>query len=92
MNVPAQYSDKLPLREQILYVLSVLKKGAASEVAMELMELKGVSSEEGVAELTIETEQELEKLCASGLVEVVKEKRQKNRYTLSVENEFGPIV
>ena len=39
MYIPTHFSEKLTLREQILYVLSVLKKGAASEVAMELMEL-----------------------------------------------------
>lgn len=82
MNIPAQYSDKLPLREQILYILSVLKKGAASEVAIELMELKGISSEEGVADLTIETEQELEKLYGEDIVVIVREKREKNRYAL----------
>ena len=82
MNIPAHYSEKLTLREQILYVLSVLKKGAASEVAMELIEFKGISSEEGVADLTIETEQELEKLCEQGIVVIVREKREKNRYAL----------
>lgn len=82
MNIPAHYSDKLPFGEQILYVLSVLKKGAASEVAMELMELKGISSEEGVAELTIETEQELERMYEAGTIEVVKEHREKKRYII----------
>jgi len=82
MYIPAHFSEKLTLREQILYVLSVLKKGAASEVAMELMELKGISSEEGVAELTIETEQELEKMCEAGSIEIIKERREKKRYTL----------
>jgi hypothetical protein len=82
MNIPAQFSDELSFSDQVLYVLSVMQKAAASEVAMELMELKGVSSEEGVAELTIETEQELEKLCEAGAVVVVKERREKNRYAL----------
>jgi hypothetical protein len=82
MNIPVHYSEQLPFREQILYVLSVLKKGAASEVAMELMELKGISSEEGVADLTVETGHELEKMFEAGSVEVVKEKREKKRYAL----------
>ena len=82
MNIQAHFSDAKTFREHVLHVLSVLKKGSAGEVAMELMELKGVSSEEGVAELTIETEQELDKLCEMGTVEVVKEHREKNRYTL----------
>ena len=83
MTIPDKFSDKLSFSEQVLYTLSVLKKGAAGEVAMELMELKGVASEEGVAELTIETEQELDRLCTQGVVHLLKEKRQKNRYTLA---------
>ena len=83
MTIPDKFSDNLSFSEQVLYALSVLKKGAAGEIAMELMELKGVASEEGVAELTIETEQELERLITKGMVHLVKEKRQKNRYTLT---------
>lgn len=83
MNIPAHFSEATSFREQVLYVLSVLKKGSAGEVAMELMELKGISSEEGVAELTIETEQELEKLCNDGLAEVIREKREKKRFALA---------
>lgn len=83
MNIPAHFSEAKSFREQVLYVLSVLKKGSAGEVAMELMELKGISSEEGVAELTIETEQELEKLCNDGLAEVIREKREKKRFALA---------
>jgi hypothetical protein len=82
MNIPAHFSDTLSFSEQVLYVLSVIKKGAASEVTMELMELKGVSSEEGVTELTIETEQELDKLSEAGAIVVVKERREKKRYSI----------
>jgi hypothetical protein len=83
MIIPAHFSDKLPLREQILYVLSVVKKGAPSEVAAELMELRGVSSEEAVADLTMDTQQELEKLLAEGSVHLIREKREKKRYGLN---------
>ena len=73
MNVPTQFSEDASFREQVLYVLSVLHKGSAGEVATELMELKGVSTEEGVAELTIDTARELEKLCEEGKVEIIRE-------------------
>ena len=82
MKIPTHFSDGLSFREQVLYVLHTMKKAAASEVTMELLELKGVSSEEEVAELTIETEQELGKLFEAGAILVIKEKREKNRYTL----------
>ena len=82
MDIPAHFSNKLSFSEQVMYVLSLMKKGAASEVTMELIELKGVSSEEGVAELTIETEHELEKLADAGAVVVLKERREKKRYAL----------
>lgn len=85
MNMPVHFSDKLPLREQILYVLSLMKKGAATEVAMGLIELKGVSSEEGVAELTVQVEQELEKIFETEAVIAVKGHRQKNRYAMKSE-------
>ena len=46
------------------------------------MELKGISSEDGVAELAIQSEKELESLLHSGLVEIIREKREKNRYVI----------
>jgi hypothetical protein len=82
MDTKGQFSDTDSFREQVLYVLSHLKKGSADEVAMELMELKGIASEEGVAELTIETEQELLRLMEEGKLQLVREKREKKRYSL----------
>ena len=85
MNIPAHYSDSLSLREQSLYVLSIMHKGAASEIAAELMELRGVSSEDGVADLTREIGRELEKLEHEGIVEVIHEHREKRRFVLRGE-------
>jgi hypothetical protein len=47
------------------------------------MELKAVSSEEGVEDLAVNTERELEKLCKEGKVEVVREKHEKRRYAIN---------
>ena len=82
MHIPAHFSEASTFSEQVLFVLSLMEKGSAGEIAMELMELKGISSEEGVAELTVETERELEKLLHEGAVEIIREKRQKNRYAI----------
>jgi hypothetical protein len=82
MNIPAQFSDQLSLAEQVVYVLNVLRKASADEVAMEIMELKGIAAEDGVADLTMDTQKQLDKLCEANLVQVVKEKREKRRYAL----------
>lgn len=76
---------KLPLQDRIMQVLSLMKKGSPNEIAIELMELQGISTEEGVEELAVETEEELEKLCEAGVVERIKEHRQKTRYRLPGE-------
>lgn len=65
-----------------MYVLSVVENGSASEVAFEIIELKGTSSEEGVADITFTIEEELEKMRTEGVVTDVKEHRQKKRYAL----------
>lgn len=82
VTTPQHYSSTLPFEEQLLYVLSQLKKGSAGEIAIELMELQGVSTEDGVADLTVHTEKQLEKLSAEGQVEIVKEKHEKKRYRM----------
>jgi hypothetical protein len=69
MTVPIRQhcSSLLSFEEQLLYVLLQLKKRSAGEIAIELMKLQGVSTEEGVANLTIHTEKQLEKLCADNV-------------------------
>jgi len=83
--IPQHYSSALSFEEQLLYVLSQLKKGSAGEIAIELMELRSVSTEEGVADLTVHTEKLLEKLCADHQVEIVRERHEKKRYKISNE-------
>lgn len=74
--------ENMNLQDKVKHVLSILKKGSADEVAMEIMEIQGIAAEESVAELTIETTELLEKLCEEGVVVKVKEPRQKVRYML----------
>jgi hypothetical protein len=85
ITIPQHYSTTLSFEEQVLYVLSHLRRGSLSEIAIELMELQGVSTEEAVADLTIYTEKQLEKLCADGQVEIVKERHEKKRYRIKNE-------
>lgn len=83
MAIPTTYDGSLSLREKILYVLSVLKKESVGELSVEITELDGISSEEGVAEITIEIEKELNKLCDEGVVSKLREHRQRVRYVLT---------
>ncbi len=41
-------------------MLSILKKATADEIAMEIMELDGIATEEGVANLTRDTQEVLD--------------------------------
>lgn len=86
LAIPQQYSSALSFEQQLLYALSKLKKGSAGEIAIELMELQGISTEEGVADLTVHTEKQLKKLCKDGKVEIVRERHEKKRY--KIRNEF----
>jgi len=47
------------------------------------MELQSVSTEESVAELTVYTGKQLEKLFADGRPEIVKEHHEKKRYKIA---------
>ncbi|HWJ27558.1 MAG TPA: hypothetical protein VNS32_13520 [Flavisolibacter sp.] len=87
MNLPEHFNENLSFRERILYVLRKLHKASADEVAMEIMELQGISTEDGVADLTEDTKEELSKLNNEGIVIKVKDHRQKLRYSLMVEND-----
>ena len=76
--------EQMSLLDKVKHVLSILSKGSPDEVAMEIMERQGIAAEDGVAELTVETTELLEKLCEEGVVVKVKEPRQKVRYRLAV--------
>ena len=83
MTIPQHFSDNLSFEQQLLYALSKLKKGSVNEIAIEIMELKGISTEDEVEDLTIQTKKQLEKLCAQGQVSVLKEKHEKRRFAIS---------
>ena len=78
--------ENMTLEDKVKHVLSILKKGSPDEVAMEIMERQGIAAEEGVAELTIETTELMERLCDEGVIEKIKEPRQKVRYRLKAGN------
>lgn len=82
VTIPQHYSDQLSFEQQLLYALSKLRKGSAGEIAAELMELQGVATEDGVADLTVHAERQLEKLHTNGQVDIVKERHQKKRYQI----------
>ncbi len=88
MLLPEHFTKQLSLKEQILFVLSILKKATADEVTMELMELKGIATEEGVANLTIEVKNELKKMQEAHLLKQVTETDKQVRY---VVNRAGKI-
>lgn len=80
MNIPCHYSDELPFREQVLYALSVIRRGTVAEVMVELIELKGLSTEESVADLTIETNEELEKMSREKVIDSSTDEKNNHRY------------
>ena len=82
MEKAGKYDSSMPLREKVLYVLATLEKASAGEIAVEVMELDGLAAEEEVAETTVEIEKHLEKLDEDGLIEKLREHRQKIRYVL----------
>jgi hypothetical protein len=59
-----------------------LKKATADEVAMEIMELHGTTTEESVAELTITTTDALKQMQHEGLLKMETESDKQTRYTL----------
>ncbi len=85
MQVPINYANSLSLKEKVLYVLSQLKKATADEVAMEIMEFQGTTTEEGVAELTIATTEALKLLQHEGLVKMETEKDKQSRYLFKAD-------
>jgi hypothetical protein len=62
MQTPQHFSDSLSLSEQILYALATLKEATADPIVTELMELRGIATEDGLEDLTIDINKELEKL------------------------------
>lgn len=82
MKNSSNYRETAPLSEKILYVLSLLKKATADEVAMEIMELQGTATEEGVADLTIATTEALKQMQHEGLVKMETESDKQTRYSL----------
>ena len=82
MEKANKYDSAMPLREKILYVLSTLEKASAGEVAAEIMELDGLAAEEEVADTTVDVEKQLDKLHEEGIVEKLREHRQKLRYVV----------
>ena len=85
MQKPENYDKAMSLRDKITYLLSIMEKGAPPELAMEIAEMDGIASEEGLADLTISLEQELHKMCDEGIIKKLKEHRQKVRYALPSE-------
>ena len=83
MAASLKYNSTSSVREKILYVLSTLEKASIDEMSMEIMELDGIATEEGVADTTIEIENEVNRLCHDGIVNKLKEHRQKVRYVLA---------
>jgi hypothetical protein len=80
--VTEKYDKSKPLRDKIIYVLSVMEKASPHEVAGEIMELDEISTEDGVEDISIDIENEIEKLCEEGIVSKLKEHKQKRRYVL----------
>ncbi|HTM67043.1 MAG TPA: hypothetical protein VL093_12020 [Flavipsychrobacter sp.] len=82
MKTPRHFPFDLPLSEQIVFVLSSLKQATASDIAVELMELKGISTEDGLEDLSITIDKEMEKLLEAKRIEQQQSKTE-TVYTLA---------
>jgi hypothetical protein len=60
-----------------------MEKASPHEVAAEIMELDEISTEDGVEDISIGIENELDKMCEERILNKIKEHRQKNRYPLN---------
>lgn len=78
-----KYDKSKPLKDKILYVLSVMEKASPHEVVAAIMEMDEISTEDGVEDISIDIESELDKLYEEGKITKLKEHGQKTRYTLS---------
>lgn len=81
MNTTDNYSNK-SLKDKVLDVLALLKKATLDEVASEIIELQGIATEEGVADITIEIQEQLNKLHNDGEITMVTEHDKQTRYSL----------
>ena len=67
--LPLQYYSKgFSWPSKISFVLDSMKQGSVDEVTAELIELEGIASQEGVAELTANVSEFLDKLSKIGKV------------------------
>lgn len=86
MATNEKYDKSKPLRDKILYVLSVMEKASPHEVAGEIMELDEISTEDGVEDISIDIENELNELHEEGVVSRLKEHKEKRRFILNQKN------
>lgn len=82
MNTKKHFNQQASLQQQIAFVLSNMPNTSADEIAMELMELKGIASEAGVARLVIDVAQELKKMQKEGEVKEWLGEEGQERYML----------
>lgn len=88
MNIPEAFSADMQLKDKILFVLSKLHRATPDQVAMEIMELQGTASEEGVAELIITVTQAMNELQHEGVLKGFTEEGKQTRYTLTQDNQL----
>lgn len=85
VTVPDSYSSDLSLQDKVLYVLSLLQRANVDEVAMEIIELQGIASKEGVAEITAAVNEELQLLHKIGAVKIINAPELKSHFILKQE-------
>lgn len=82
MEQPLKYSSNTDITSKVIYVLSLFEKATLDEVATEIVELDGIATEEGVADVTIEIREQLNRLHHDGEIKMVTEDDKKTRYSL----------
>ncbi|MES2648129.1 MAG: hypothetical protein V4717_14725 [Bacteroidota bacterium] len=75
--------NETSLRRLIYKTLELINLGSADEIAMQMAEQQGISSEQGLADITIDVTEQLNKMAQENQVQIVKDARTKNRYSLA---------
>lgn len=80
MNAQTKPAGGVITPEHVLHVLAVKHTASADETAQALIELNGISSEDGVAETKIEVENILRRLRDEGKIIIVSDAGEEMRF------------
>ena len=82
MDSPFTTEDKSVTAEKVMYILSLKETASADEIATEIMEIQGLSTEGEVADTKITVEHLLRQLRDEGKIWIVSDAGEEMRFAL----------